>query len=106
MKNFKTNQMDHRQTRGEHFEGDGGPEDKLAQRERDMGGYNNTNELGARGDGAGGSDTRPLNEATIPRKPQFKGEDYYRPEDVPDSVAAQGEVPPGSVTGASRDAEI
>lgn len=36
---------------------------------------------------------------------QFKGEDYYQPESVPDSISAEGNVAPGSVTEASRETE-
>lgn len=33
---------------------------------------------------------------------QFKGEDYYYPEDVPDSISDQGLIPPESIIHASR----
>ncbi|KAF3356159.1 hypothetical protein VdG1_06487 [Verticillium dahliae VDG1] len=36
---------------------------------------------------------------------KFKGEDYYKPESVPGSIAAEGNVPPASVTEASRETE-
>jgi hypothetical protein len=39
------------------------------------------------------------------QKGQFKGEDYYTPESVPDSISAEGWVPPESVIQASREAE-
>lgn len=116
----------HRQTRGEHFEGIGGPEHKLAQSQRDAGGYNDNdvvthkalgksdivgagkerkgddileqgqsaarNNVGSNPPGAGGS--------------QFKGSNYYTPETVPDSISAEGNVAPESVTQASKETEF
>jgi hypothetical protein len=35
----------------------------------------------------------------------YKGEDYYQPGDVPDSIAAQGNIPPESITQASNETE-
>lgn len=35
----------------------------------------------------------------------FKGSDYYTPESVPDSIAAEGRIAPESVTQASRETE-
>lgn len=40
-----------------------------------------------------------------PAGQKFKGEDYYVPESVPDSIAAEGNVPPSSVTEASKETE-
>lgn len=37
---------------------------------------------------------------------QFKGGDYYRPESVPDSISAEGNIAPESVTQASRESEL
>lgn len=110
----------HRQTRGSHFEGTGGPENKLeasgendndvvtrkalgkkdivgAGKERkgndilDQGASASKNNVGSNPPGPGGS--------------QYKGEDYYQPESVPDSISAEGYVPPESVTQASRETE-
>lgn len=50
------------------------------------------NNVGSNPPGAGGA--------------QFKGEDYYRPESVPDSISAEGYVAPESVTQASRETEL
>lgn len=115
------------QTRGEHFEGKGGPEDKFAQQLDNKGGYDNVNELSApkpAGETGAQADTVPEHagvdlasegkeaaraNATLAEqaggKTQFKGADYYRPESVPDSISAEGYIPPTSVTQASREAE-
>jgi len=34
---------------------------------------------------------------------QFKGEDYYDPNSVPDSIASQGNLPPDSIIEASKE---
>jgi len=109
------------QTRGEHFEGSGGPEDDIAAAQRDRGGDDDRNVLpeGIIGQNARqprqgkdllkqGIDASRNNVGREPPGPggsQFKGEDYYRPEDVPDSIAAEGYLPPDSVTQSSREAE-
>ncbi|KAK2061951.1 hypothetical protein LY76DRAFT_336592 [Colletotrichum caudatum] len=36
---------------------------------------------------------------------KFAGSDYYYPEDVPDSISAEGNIPPQSVTKSSAEAE-
>ncbi|CAJ2506927.1 Uu.00g081130.m01.CDS01 [Anthostomella pinea] len=117
-----------RQTRGEHFEGNGGPEDKLRQQEYDYGGHNTLDATGKRQHDIGsmsatdptvpfssGGDAMPEGKAAVesniagttyaPRKNQFKGSDYYDPETVPGSISAEGNEAPGSVTQASREAE-
>ncbi|PSR78450.1 hypothetical protein BD289DRAFT_376679 [Coniella lustricola] len=110
-----------RQTRGEHFEGKGGPESKFEQtgdndndvitrkalgksdivgagKERkgndilDQGASAAVHNVGSNPPGPGGS--------------KFKGEDYYRPESVPDSISAEGYVAPESVTQASKETEL
>lgn len=58
----------------------------------DQGASATRNNVGSNPSGPGGS--------------QFKGEDYYTPESVPDSISAGGNVPPESVTQASREAEL
>ncbi|KAI1484036.1 hypothetical protein F4774DRAFT_5899 [Daldinia eschscholtzii] len=116
-----------RQTRGEHFEGVGGPEDKLAREARDFGGNNEFNatgnrqrELGSTGPqdpsvGYGRSDVfnegREAVQSNIegtkrnPRKDHVKGSNYYTPESVPGSISAEGYEPPESVVQSSREAE-
>ncbi|KOS20276.1 hypothetical protein ESCO_006339 [Escovopsis weberi] len=50
-------------------------------------------------------------EINVGRKPpgpggsEYKGVNYYNPETVPDSISAEGNVPPESVTEASRETE-
>ncbi|KAI8964106.1 hypothetical protein F5Y11DRAFT_317292 [Daldinia sp. FL1419] len=115
-----------RQTRGEHFEGVGGPEDKLAREARDFGGNNEFNaaatqrrELGSStadpSVGYGRSDAfaegREAVQANIdgtkrnPRKDHVKGSNYYTPESVPGSISAEGYEAPESVVHSSREAE-
>ncbi|KAK8090255.1 hypothetical protein PG997_005216 [Apiospora hydei] len=117
------------QTRGEHFEGQGGPEQKFERQQRDLGGYDNANEVGSSqaprpseggdafrevGHGDRGSALEAGREAAganvasdskMRHKGQFKGSEYYTPESVPDSISAEGNVAPGSVTQASRESE-
>lgn len=115
-----------RQTRGEHFEGVGGPEHKVAQAQRDAGGDNDndvvTRKALGKADivGAGkerkgndildqGASAAKHNVGGTPSGPggsQFKGEDYYRPESVPDSISAEGNIAPDSVTQTSRESEF
>jgi hypothetical protein len=112
-----------RPTRGEHFEGEGGPEHKLARAQNDRDGYNDNDvppkeilgrpELGTkerRGNDplAQGFDATKANVGRTTGTVgggKFKGEDYYNLEDVPDSIADQGEVAPESVIQASRNTE-
>ena len=111
------------QTRGEHFEGEGGPEDQIARAQRERGGENDndvlpSHVLGKQGKGTKerlgkdileqGADASRVNVGKNPPGvggSQFKGENYYTPETVPDSIADQNEVPPESVVQASRNAE-
>lgn len=58
----------------------------------DQGASAATNNVGRNPSGPGGS--------------KYKGEDYYRPESVPDSISAEGYVPPESVTQASKETEF
>ncbi|KAM0820646.1 putative SMP domain-containing protein [Seiridium cardinale] len=110
-----------RQTRGEHFEGEGGPEHKLAQQQRDFGGEDTYDPSGRRQ--PQGSDSYEtgnrdamsegkeyvqsnLQSEGIPReKNKFPGSDYYTPESVPGSISSAGYEAPGSVTQASRESE-
>lgn len=65
--------------------------------------------LGASGDIAtAGQEASRANVGRNPPGPggsQYKGQDYYTPEDVQDSISAEGWVAPGSVTEASRESE-
>lgn len=120
-----------RATKPEHFEGMGGPEHKLAQQAQKYGGYDeldSTNTRQAKVESTSAQDTSlPVgaNPKTDPmtygkmategnvekgkhmthQKEQFKGADYYQPESVPDSISAEGYIPPESVTQTSREAE-
>ncbi|KAI2466990.1 hypothetical protein F4781DRAFT_331291 [Annulohypoxylon bovei var. microspora] len=115
-----------RQTRGEHFEGSGGPQDKVARQARDFGGNNEFDPAGTNRREVGSSVTDPAvgyNRSEVmaegreavqanvegtkrnPRKGQFKGSNYFTPESVPGSISAEGYEPPESVTQSSREAE-
>ncbi|PHH61402.1 hypothetical protein CDD81_427 [Ophiocordyceps australis] len=96
------------QTRGEHFEGKGGPEDS---NDNDVvpARVPNTQGLGSLNDSA--TEGQQASRANVGSRPPgpggsaFKGSDYYTPESVPDSISAEGNIAPGSVTQASREAE-
>ncbi|ETS76401.1 hypothetical protein PFICI_11788 [Pestalotiopsis fici W106-1] len=110
-----------RQTRGEHFEGTGGPEHKLAQQQRDFGGENTFDTSGRRQPQAsdsyetGNRDVMSegkqfaqenLQSEGQPRtKGKFPGSEYYTPETVPGSISSAGYEAPESVTQASRESE-
>ncbi|KAK7751487.1 hypothetical protein SLS62_006572 [Diatrype stigma] len=119
-----------RQTRGEHFSGGvgSGPQEKLARQARDYGGYDELDAADRRRPGAGASDAtgygqsasdplrqgREAAQANVEggrrhhqagRGEQFRGSDYYTPESVPGSIAAEGYEAPESVVQASREAE-
>ncbi|KAI1213103.1 uncharacterized protein F4807DRAFT_311458 [Annulohypoxylon truncatum] len=114
-----------RQTRGQHFEGEGGPQEKVERQARDFGGSNEFNPAGSNRREVGSSVTDPtvgynrseaMNEGREavqsnlegakgqPRK-QFKGSNYFTPESVPGSISAEGYEAPESVTQSSREAE-
>ncbi|KAK8041872.1 hypothetical protein PG993_006395 [Apiospora rasikravindrae] len=109
------------QTRGEHFEGTGGPEQKYERQQRDLGGYDNPRPRPAEGDafrevghgdrnsaleaGREAAGANVSSDSKVRHKGQFKGSEYYTPESVPDSISAEGYVAPGSVTQASRESE-
>ena len=109
-----------RQTRGEHYEGQGGPIDKLNESYEQQPGQNDndvvpanvpkTSGLGSVNDIA--TQGQAASVANVGRKApgvggsQFKGEDYYTPESVPDSISAEGNIAPSSVNQASREAEF
>ncbi|KAI2778979.1 hypothetical protein F4815DRAFT_221135 [Daldinia loculata] len=116
-----------RQTRGEHFEGVGGPEDKLAREARDFGGDDEFNAAGSQRrevgssdvtestGGSGRSDAFAQGKEAVqantegtkynPRKDHVKGSNYYTPESVPGSISAEGYEAPESVIQSSREAE-
>jgi hypothetical protein len=108
-----------RQTRGHHYEGKGGPLDKLNDSYEEQPGQNDNDVVPARVpkvDGLGSVDDiankgQEASTSNVGRNPpgpggsQFKGENYYVPESVPDSISAEGNVAPESVTEASRESE-
>ncbi|KAH7244757.1 hypothetical protein B0J15DRAFT_552372 [Fusarium solani] len=108
-----------RQARGEQYEGEGGPIDKLNQSYQQQGGQNDNDVVGGRVPQTSGlgsakdiaSQGQEAARANVGRNPpgpggsQFKGEDYYQPESVPDSISAEGWVAPDSVTQASKESE-
>ncbi|KAI1655090.1 hypothetical protein F4813DRAFT_392079 [Daldinia decipiens] len=106
-----------RQTRGEHFEGVGGPKDKLAREARDFGGNNEFNAAGSQRrevgssdvteptGGSGQSDAFAQGTKYNPRKDHAKGSNYYTPESVSGSISAEGYEAPESVVQSSREAE-
>ncbi|VZI20245.1 unnamed protein product [Fusarium fujikuroi] len=99
-----------RQARGQHYEGEGGPLDKLSRANDERGGYNDNDVVGAnvkKTSGLGSADDlaskgQEAQRANVGRNPpgpggsQFKGEDYYQPESVPDSISAEGNIAPES----------
>ncbi|KAF4122002.1 hypothetical protein GMORB2_7595 [Geosmithia morbida] len=105
-----------RQTRGEHFEGRGGPEHISKQK---PGGDNDNDVVSARvpqvhGEGSvndiatQGKTAAIHNVGTKPPGPggqKYPADDYYVPESVPDSISAEGNVAPESVVQASGEAE-
>ncbi|KAL6922229.1 hypothetical protein ACHAPO_002987 [Fusarium lateritium] len=104
-----------RQARGEQYEGEGGPMDKLAKANDERGGYNDndvasagfkqTSGLGAADDIADkGQDAMRTNVGRNPPGPggsQFKGADYTE-DSVPDPKSAQGYVAPDSAIETAR----
>ncbi|EFY92146.1 hypothetical protein MAC_01747 [Metarhizium acridum CQMa 102] len=108
-----------RQTRGVHFEGKGGPLDKLQDSYDKQPGQNDNDVVPARVphvEGIGGvgdiaTQGKQATKANVGDKPpgpggsQFKGDEYYTPESVPDSISAEGWIPPESVTQSSKETE-
>jgi hypothetical protein len=107
------------QTRGEHYEGQGGPIDKLQESYERQPGQDDNDVVPANVPKTGGlgsvqgiaTQGQEASVSNVGRKApgvggsQFKGEDYYTPESVTDSISAEGNVAPGSVTQASRESE-
>ncbi|KAM4066781.1 hypothetical protein HRG_000809 [Hirsutella rhossiliensis] len=99
-----------RQTRGEHFEGKGGPMDKA---NRGQPGQNDNDVVLARvppveGRGSAGDIATQGKQASrnnVGRNPPFRGENCHAPESVPDSISAEGWLAPESVTEASKESE-
>ncbi|KAJ3568469.1 hypothetical protein NPX13_g6413 [Xylaria arbuscula] len=110
-----------RQTRGEHFEGVGGPEHKFERQMQDYGGHNELDSTDKRRHDISASSVRDDTsnsyagealsqgreavqsnlEGTVPRKNQFPGGAYRT--DVVGDMSAEGYEAPGSVTEASRE---
>lgn len=112
-----------RQARGEHYDhkiGSGGPQDKIRAEFNKNPGQDegdvvpaNIDPMGRQGEKNDallqGQDASVSNVGRNPPGPggnAFKGENYYTPESVPDSISAEGYVAPESVTQASREAEV
>lgn len=103
------------QATGKEYEGVGGPEDKLAQRggrnDYDVEGSGRNEQIGntelpRKGILQEGQDASLHNVGRRPPGPggnPYPGSDYYVPEDVPDSIAAQGDIAPESVTEAADE---
>jgi len=116
-----------RSTRGEHFEGSGGPEDKIARQQRDFGGNQELDAADRRGDRVHGGSNSLEGSAAEARDDvmqqgteasrvnmsskkgtghaKFPGDEYYTPESVPGSIASQGYEAPESVVESSRDSD-
>lgn len=107
-----------RQARGHLYEGKGGPQEKIAESYARNPGQNDPDvedvpmpeDVGIHKDDLliKGQATSRANVGTNPPGPggsHFKGSDYYTPESVPDSISAESQVPPESVTQASRETE-
>ena len=106
--------MNFSQTRGHHYEGKGGPTDKLEHtgdndndvvpaRVPKVDGLGGVNDIATKGMDA--AETNVGRNAPSVGGSQFKGEDYYNPEAVPDSISAEGNIAPESVVEASRETE-
>ncbi|KAK1235908.1 hypothetical protein PQX77_000859 [Marasmius sp. AFHP31] len=107
-----------RQTRGSHFEGEGGPVEQIEQSYINQPGQNDSDVVagsvpikdhsGLPGTAAEGIEASIHNvgrNSPGPGGSQYKGADYRTPEDVPDSIAAERNIPPSSITQASRETE-
>ncbi|TRX94797.1 hypothetical protein FHL15_004258 [Xylaria flabelliformis] len=116
-----------RQTRGEHFEGVGGPEHKLSEQMRDFGGSNEfdlTNkrrhDTSARStaddttesysgevmsEGRKAAQSNIESSKSVPHKGQYPGSEYRTTQEVPGEMSAEGYEAPASVTEASRESE-
>lgn len=108
---------DNSQATGLQYDGEGGPVDKFEKRD---GGRNDGDvvparvpkvprDVGSRGDVA--ELGQAASQSNVGSNPPgvggsaFRGDDYYQPESVPDSISAEGWMAPDSVTEASRETE-
>lgn len=108
-----------RQSRGEQFEGNGGPMEKLSDANRRQPGANDNDVVpgrvpqvsglgGASDIATQGKQASRNNVGDNPSGPGgsvYRGADYFTPESVPDSISAEGWVAPASVTEASKETE-
>ncbi|KAI2637324.1 hypothetical protein GGS21DRAFT_511077 [Xylaria nigripes] len=117
-----------RQTRGDHFEGTGGPEHKISRHAREYGGFDkldstnkrrpNISSKSATEPGMGSTRGRDVaaegKEAVqsnvegnryVPHKGQYPGAKYYTPQEVPGEMSAEGYEAPPSVIEVSRESE-
>jgi hypothetical protein len=103
----------------EHYKGNGGPIDKAQDALNRQPGQNDNDVVPARVpdvQGLGGANDiatqgQQTSRANVGKNPsgpggsKFKGEDYFTLESVPDSISAEGFIPPASVTESSRETE-
>ncbi|QUC16286.1 uncharacterized protein UV8b_00527 [Ustilaginoidea virens] len=101
-----------RQTRGDHFRGQGDPMDKLQASYKDPTGQDDSSKKHRHVDSADianmGQEASRSNVGANPAGvggSRFKGDEYYTPESVPDSISAEGWVAPDSVVQGSKEAE-
>ncbi|KAI1346875.1 hypothetical protein F5Y01DRAFT_296703 [Xylaria sp. FL0043] len=113
-----------RQTRGEHFEGVGGPEHKLERQMRDFGGNDELDLTDKRGHDFSSKshedDTTAVRsgevmaegkravqaniaEGSVRRTHPFPGSEYHTPREAPADMSAEGYEAPPSVTEASPE---
>lgn len=100
------------QTRGDHFRGQGDPMDKLQASYKDPTGQDDSSKKHRHVDSADianmGQEASRSNVGANPAGvggSRFKGDEYYTPESVPDSISAEGWVAPDSVVQGSKEAE-
>ncbi|KAF2970603.1 hypothetical protein GQX73_g2975 [Xylaria multiplex] len=113
------------QTRGEHFEGVGGPEHKLGQQMREYGGSNefdpankrrhDTRSKASADDTSAAYSKEVMTEGReaalsnmesnkyVPHKGQYPGSEYQTAQEVPGDMSAEGYEAPESVTEVSRE---
>ncbi|KAI0426418.1 hypothetical protein F5Y09DRAFT_318984 [Xylaria sp. FL1042] len=113
-----------RQTRGEHFEGVGGPEHKLERQMRDFSGSDELDLTDKRrhdtGSKSNADDTSAvysgevmtegkravqanIAEGSVRRTNPYPGSEYYTPQEATGDMSAEGYEAPSSVTEASRE---
>ncbi|KAI1116960.1 hypothetical protein F5Y14DRAFT_448343 [Nemania sp. NC0429] len=110
-----------RQTRGEQFEGTGGPEHKLDQQTRNQSGsdgrYQSFGSKPAAHDETDAYGREVMNEGReaaqsniesnrfVAHKGRYPGAEYTHPQEVPGEMSAEGYEAPASVIEASRESE-